>query len=115
MINTQETINQLGGRGFTSALAYTGTSSVIELPSRNAICFKVNGRRNYQTYIEVQLAPNDTYTVKVLSKKGSSKSGEPTLTLNTQNEVYCDELQDVFEQMYDNHMNKVSNGFIPLS
>lgn len=109
-IDAQETIQQLGGKGLTGALVYTGTSKIYRLPTKAAMWFKVNGRRGYQTYIEVKLMPSDTYTLTLLSHRGKA----PNVTHDTREDVYCEELQSTFEAMYDEHMNTKNNGFIPV-
>jgi hypothetical protein len=106
-IDLQETINQLGGKGLSGALVYTGTSQIAH-QTTDTLAFKVNGRRGYKTYITIQLDFSDTYNVKLISVKGAKLTEHDSKT-----NVYCDEIKTVFEAMYDKHMNDHNNNFIP--
>lgn len=113
-LNANETIAQLGGRGLSGALVYTGTTKMYMVDAnkdgyKEAMWFKVNGKRGWQTFIEVKLEPSDTYTVTLMNKRGA----KPHKIRNTKEDVYCDELKTVFEEMYDKHMREFNNGFIP--
>jgi hypothetical protein len=106
-IDIQETIAQLGGKGLTGALVYTGVSS-IAIKNKDTLVFFVNGRRGHRTCISIQLDPSDTYNIELFSMRGTT-----TETHESRKNVYCDELKDLFESMYDNHMKVHNNGFIP--
>lgn len=113
-INAEETIVQLGGRGLSGALVYTGTSKMFLVDTdkdgyKDAMWFKVNGKRGWQTWIEVKLEPSDTYTVTLMNKRGP----KPHKVRTTKDNVYCDNLKLTFEEMYDKHMREFNNGFIP--
>jgi len=114
MIDLQETINQLGGKGFNGALVYTGVSEIAIVDKSNeqndgCIGFKVNGKKGYKWIITIALDWNDTYTVTLIQLRGKDKQ-----YLDVKNNVYCDELQDVFETMYDNAIKKHCGGFIHI-
>ena len=114
-MNAQTTIQQLGGQGLSGALVYTGTKQMISFAPTDKhdgeMWCQVNGRRGFHTYIVVRLEYNDTYTLELVSKRGKQK----TAVYSLQNDVYCDELQHYFEQMYDIHMQQHNKGFIPVS
>ena len=109
-MNPQETIMQLGGQGLSGALVYTGTRKVMFHKDKNELFFKVNGRRGYNTFIVVTLDPVDTYSLEIRSWRGMQKPA----VYDRQHDIYCDELQQAFERMYDHHMNEHNDNFIPV-
>lgn len=116
MIDLEETIQQLGGRGLSGALVYTGVRAIGQLrdevagKSDGTIGFQVNGRRGYKWFITVTLEFNDTYTVKLLARRGRV----PFTEFDKRTDVYCDELKEVFESMYDRGIQQHAEGFIPI-
>ncbi len=102
-----ETILQLGGRGLHGALVYTGTRSLAY--NDNALHLYVNGKRGETWMISIILDVSDTYTVRLVAENKAAKQ-----LLDSKDDVYCDELQAVVEQMYDNAIKKYNGGFIPL-
>ena len=106
-LDRQETIAQLGGTGFSSALAYTGTSkfSIHE----NTAIMQVNGKPGYKSFITITLEAGDYYTVRYVTVRGITRT-----ELYKDTEVYCEELQRVVEAQYDHIMTTTNHGFIPL-
>jgi len=131
------------GKGLNGALAYVGASQltysckdesggaeskVLEngaIDAPVALIFKVNGKRGAGWKMIVSLEPSDTYTVRLWQasrigpKRATSliEAGKPIPVgevLDTVTDVYCDQLQDIVEQMYDKAIKEKNDGFIPL-
>jgi hypothetical protein len=102
----QETIAQLGGTGLRGALVYIGTRQIIK--GKDYIGLLVNGKPGYKWMIKITLDFSDTYIVELLATRG-----DKTEQLARQENVYCDELQGVVEQMYDNGIKQHNEGVIP--
>ena len=139
-----EQMRQQLGSGLRSALAYTGAhqltysckyefgggfskvldNGLVEAPV--ALTFKVNGKRGAGWRIIINIETNDTYSVRLWEavRMGAKKAAK----LMTENkpialgkvlaeakDVYCDNLKQVVEQMYDNAIKQHCGGFVPLS
>jgi len=131
------------GSGLRSALAYTGAhqltysckyefgggfskvldNGLVEAPV--ALTFKVNGKSGAGWRIIINIEPSDTYSVRLW--EAARLGAKTTAKLMAQNkpivlgevlaevkDVYCDNLKQVVEQMYDNAIKKHCRGFAPL-
>lgn len=105
-IDLHETIAQLGGNGLTGALVYIGVRQIIK--GKEYIGLQVNGKRGYRWIIKITLDFSDTYIVELLAFRGKNVK-----QLAHQENVYCDELKMVVEQMYDSAIKGHNNGVIP--
>ena len=109
-MNIKETMQQLG-LGLNGALAYTGARPLYKEESTKEhdgrIAFNVNGKRGYKWVQEVKLEWNDTYTITLTSVRGTKIK-----ELNKRKNVYCDELQEYFENMYDLAIREHNSGMI---
>jgi hypothetical protein len=138
-----EAIKQQLGGGLNSALAYTGAhqltyfckyefgggnskvldNGLVEAPV--ALTFRVNGKHGAGWRIIINIEPSDTYSVRLWQ---AAKLGAKTVSkLMAQNkpimlgevlaevkDVYCDNLRQVVERMYDDAIKKHCGGFAPL-
>ena len=103
-----------------------GNSKVLEnglVDAPVALTFNVNGKKGAGWKIIISIEPSDTYTVrlwkpvpmrakKALEVGWDGKVGE---ILDESTDVYCDQLQESVERMYDRAIQKHSGGFIPIS
>ncbi|HVB24078.1 MAG TPA: hypothetical protein VNG51_19225 [Ktedonobacteraceae bacterium] len=105
-IDLHETINQLGGGGLRGALVYIGTKHIIK--GKDYVGLIVNGKLGYRWMIKITLDFSDTYIVELLATRG-----DKTEQLARQENVYCDELQGVVEQMYDGAIKEHNKSVIP--
>ena len=105
-IIASQTIAQLGGKGLTGALVYMGTKKIIV--GKDYIGLHVNGKRGEHWAVKITLDWSDTYTVELLAYKGKKMQ-----VLASRSDVYCDELQKVVEDMYDNGIKEHNQGIIP--
>ncbi len=115
-------ITQLGGRGLRGALVYTGTHKMGFTQKTNfqshfgdgfvfqgvGLTLHVNGKPKEDWQISVSYEPNDTYTVRLTA--GSSKRK----LLDEAEEIYCDNLKETVEFMYDAAIRKFNGGFINI-
>ena len=65
----------------------------------------------------VTLEGSDTYTVrlmKVFSVKKFAKTGKIAQVLDEATDVYCDQLQDVIEGIYDKAIRDLCDGWIRI-
>lgn len=106
-IDLHETIAQLGGTGLYGALVYIGTRQIVK--GKDYVGLMVNGKLGYRWMIKITLHPSDTYIVELFAFRGKNAK-----KLAQQENVYCDELKTVVEQMYDNTIKEHNNGLIPL-
>jgi hypothetical protein len=127
-----EMMRQLG-RGLSGALVYVGAGKVVyqdrepwrssqELPNGLVrfdvgIAFPVNGKRGQGWKIVISLEPCDTYTVYLCRRANRKEqaAGKLGVVMKSQDDVYCDVLQQVVEATYDNAIREKNGGFIPLS
>lgn len=138
-----EAMRQQLGTGLRGAMAYVGasqptysckyptggaTSKVTEnglVDAPVSLCFKVNGKRGAGWRMIVSLEATDTYTVRLWKKnpmgaKTAMKlmaEGKPLKVgevISERSDVYCDNLQQVVEGMYDDAIKEKNGGFIPL-
>jgi hypothetical protein len=103
-----------------------GESKVLEnglVDAPVALTFNVNGKKGAGWKIIISIEPSDTYTVrlwkpvrvsakKVAEGRWDGKNGE---ILDESTDIYCDQLQESVERMYDRAIQKHSGGFIPLN
>lgn len=89
----QTILDQLGGPRF---LAMTGAKGLTGRPDSLTFTIPGNMTRKRANMFRVRLDPSDTYTVELL--KYSPKNLTLSL-LETQSDVYCDELQERFTAM----------------
>lgn len=106
-IDPEETIAHLGGRGFSGALACTGTRKVSH--SDTELRLYVNGKPGHLYIISLTVNGTDRYDIELWDVRGARKQ-----SLGKQADVYFDELQQAVEELYDNVMNETNDGFIPL-
>jgi hypothetical protein len=116
----KDIISQTGGNGLYGAFAYIGAraftyeyttfGSKFEngyLKMGVGLMFKVNGgNRGWRMAITVE--PDDTYTVRLIAVRGKAK------LLDEKTNVYCDNLKNIVEDMYDNAIKNHCNGFITI-
>jgi hypothetical protein len=92
-------LKQLGGNKF---LAMTGAKNLINIG--NGLSFKLPGAgftKNGINYVKIILSPNDTYNIEFGKIRGTTYK-----IINTINEVYFDQLQEIFtsETGLDTHL-----------
>ena len=99
----KEILRQLGGKQF----AYiTGAKNFNSKPGANWLDFRIGRNGSKANYVKITLTPMDTYTMEFkrvtmprLNKK-TWKFSEYRETLVAKREnVYCDELQNVFTEV----------------
>lgn len=106
--------------GATSTVLPNGT---VDAPV--SLVFRVNGKRNAGWRFIVSIEPSDTYTVrlwkpiKIGLKKTCQLMAENKMVpvgevIDSATDVYCDQLQDCIERMYDKAIKEHNQGFIPL-
>jgi hypothetical protein len=78
-------IEQLGGSQF---VMLTGSKNFGAI--ENGVSFRVGKNAKRVSFVSITLDANDTYTMNFLNSKG--------VTVAQAGEVYCDKLQDIFEQ-----------------
>lgn len=131
----QTIIDQCGGRGLNGAFVYVGASEFCYrcaqpdgeyrsgFPSKTeagqpgvsfdvGLRFRVNGRRGQAWTTIIAYEPDDTYTVWLVRLVGRARRFE---VLACHRDVYCDELKGVVERTYDDAIQRLNRGFIPLS
>lgn len=79
-------LQQLGGRMFTMM---TGSKNFIG--GSNSLTFKVGSNGSKVTHVRITLTPADVYTVEFMNVRGMKVT-----TLSTHEDVYCDQLQELF-------------------
>jgi hypothetical protein len=85
-------LSQLGGNRF---LAMTGARDLMG--SENSLTMRLpRGAKSGITHIRVTLDPSDTYTVKAMK---FNKRALQMTDIATQDDVYADNLRDIFEAM----------------
>ena len=134
----QAIIAQAGGLGMRGALIYVGardinykcaepdgeyrSSWMSRLGSLRGfgcvdfevgVRFRVNGKRGRNWIMVIAYEPDDTYTVWLV--EGHSARQPSTMVLACRRDVYCDTLQSVIEETYDEAIRVHNQGFIPLS
>ena len=81
-------LQQLGGNRF---IVFTGSSNFVAL--KNGLICKLARNSSHANYMKVELTPMDVYKVSFLY---SSVRG--IKVKKVYDDVYCDDLQNVFEQ-----------------
>lgn len=133
-----EIIAQVGGAGIHGAPCYTGGCKGLCYKERDdgrkpdasrfdeetgslhwevGLSWLVNVKRNQTWKMVVAYEPCDTYTVYLLKIHGpmtAAKTGKLAVLVDSADDVYCDNLQRVAEGMYDDLIERVNGGFIPL-
>jgi len=129
-----DTIASQIGRGLNGGLAYVGAHGLAGKEIAGGECdshvddrgfvifdtglmFKVNGKRGSTWKMIVTLEGSDTYTVrlmKVFSVKKFAKTGKIAQVLDEATDVYCDQLQDVIEGIYDKAIRDLCDGWIRI-
>jgi hypothetical protein len=129
-------IEQCGGMGLRGAFVYVGAQEFnYKCPNVRGECrgsrsevtkeglvdygvgltFKVNGKRGANWRMMIAYEPDDTYSV-YLWRRAYPKDEEKGLrgnVIDVLNDVYCDTLKGVVEQMYDRAIKEHNDGFIP--
>ena len=115
----QSIIAQCGGRGMRGAFVYVGAHEFVYNVTKEmkdskfedgfltfgcGLIFKVNGG-NRGWKMAITLENSDTYTVYLYSTRNNIQK-----IIDSTNDVYCDNLQEVVESMYDEAGKKA--GFI---
>lgn len=107
-IDYQQLLHSLGvvrGNPFMGALAYTGCKQVAK--NGEAYRFAVNGRRGFKWHIYVVLNGSDLYDIVLVQSRGTDAE-----ILAQSEDIYFDELQGMFEALYDAMIKKHNGGFI---
>ena len=115
----QSIISQCGGMGLHGAFVYVGAHNFVYNVTKEmkdskfedgfltfgcGLIFKVNGG-NRGWKMAITLENSDTYTVYLYSTRNNIQK-----IIDSTNDVYCDNLQEVVESMYDEAGKKA--GFI---
>ena len=133
----QAILAQAGGLGLRGAFVYVGaqdftyrcaepvgeyrSSRPSRLASEGGLGFieyevglqcRVNGKRGHRWTLIVAYEPTDVYTVWLVEGHRGRQPG--SMVLACQRDVYCDTLQDVIEEAYDEAIRDHNQGFIPL-
>ena len=82
-------LEQLGGRRF---IAMTGAKNLTS--DKNSLMFKIPKAKSGITHVKITLDPSDTYTVRFI-KQARAPSFAVT-TVKEYNDIYADQLQDLF-------------------
>jgi hypothetical protein len=131
-------VAQAGGMGMRGAFVYVGArdttfrcaqvegeyrsgrmSSLVVRRGHGCVDYevglqcRVNGKRGRDWRLIVAYEPNDTYTVWLV--EGHTGRRPESMVLACQRDVYCDTLQSVIEDTYDQAISDHNRGFIPLS
>lgn len=121
----QDIYNQLNGGKLNGAITYCGGREVRYGPFNSQYpqvepdehgrfdfsnCLRFRPNTSRRTLIIIAIQPLDTYTVWLWREK-ADRTGE---ILERQDEVYCDDLQQVVERMYDAYIKTHQKGFIDL-
>lgn len=133
----QSIVDQAGGTGLSGAFCYIGASQyTYTCPRKEGECrggfkshiaeqgdgtyhvkfgvglrFQVNGKRGAGWYMVIAYEPNDTYTVWLVENRNNRNPAG--MVLDQLQDVYCMELKQVVEQVYDQAVNQHCNGVIP--
>jgi hypothetical protein len=130
-------IEQCGGMGLRGAFVYIGASQFsykcpdVETECRGhrssvtkeglvdygvGLTFRVNGKRGAGWRMMIAYEPDDTYSVYLWrrAKPTEEKAGRRGVVIGSYDDVYCDMLKEVVEQMYDRAIKEHNDGFIPL-
>jgi hypothetical protein len=129
-------IEQCGGMGLRGAFVYVGAQEFsYKCPNVRGECrgspsnitehglvdygvgltFRVNGKRGANWRMMIAYEPDDTYSV-YLWRRAYPKEEEKGLrgvVLESADDVYCDTIKSVVEQMYDRAIKEHNDGFIP--
>lgn len=132
----QEMLAQLGGLGLQGAVVYTGGTQLVYkdeydevLPDgsfvddrglhyHTGLMWKVNGKPRQTWKLAVTLEPSDTYTVRMLQVHPVHEiieRGQAATVLMEYEDVYCDQVQQIAEHVYDQCIRRFNDGWIPLS
>ena len=91
-------LQQLGGRRF---VAMTGSKNFFT--NGNDLCMSLSKNSSKANRLQITLDPDDTYTMRFfrytaprLNKKTFEYSDEKITEINRFENVYCDQLQDLF-------------------
>lgn len=76
-------------------------------------CFRFRPNTRARTLIIIGVQPLDTYTVWFWRKKEGDEIGGDII--DRRDDVYCDELADVVERMYDRYIREYQKGEIDLT
>lgn len=106
-IDMDETLQHLGGRGLSGALAYTGTRRVTHTDTE--VCLHVNGKPGWRYVVSITVSGADLYDVTLWGLRGVTKQALGSLA-----DLYFDQLQHAVERLYDDVMERTNNGEIPL-
>lgn len=128
-------IQQMGGRGITGAFVYVGAGRIVhKCPRQEGECrsgyrsrvtpeglidydvgiqFTVNGKPGELWKMVVAYEPDDSYSVWLWTNK-SSVPGKMGEVIEHREDIYCDNLKQCVEAMYDRAIQARNQGFIPL-
>lgn len=130
----QDMFIQMGGGKMSGAMIYCGVSkwsytNIEREKQRNSfvtpsgavdtsvgIIMQVNGKRGAGWRIIVSYELSDTYTVRLWRKATPTEEKKDIfgVVLYTEEDVYCDMLQNIIEQMYDQAIREHNKGFVPI-
>lgn len=118
--------DQLGGGGINGALAYIGGREFrygphdIKMPQvepdENGLfdftnCVRFRPNTTQMTLFIIAIQPGDTYTVWFWRRRDQGPVGE---ILKRYDDVYCDNLQQVVEETYDEYIKEHQKGWIDI-
>lgn len=83
-------LNQLGGRRF---IAMTGSKNFIASEKNNSLSMKLTRNQSGANYLRISLTPLDVYKMEFISIRGNSMKTKVEF-----NDVYCDQLQELFTE-----------------
>lgn len=90
-------LQQLGGGRF---VGMTGAKALTACDNGLRLKLPGNMTRERINWMEVRLEPSDTYTVTFASeRRPRGKAWAERKVLHTFQDVYCDQLRDLFEQV----------------
>ena len=81
-------LQQLGGGRFCVMVGVKFITAI-----KNGVSFKIMRNASKATHIRITLQPDDTYTVEFIKCRGTTIS-----TVKEVENVYCDQLVELFEQ-----------------
>lgn len=95
------------GQGLRGGYVYVGGHNPTYGTEPNPfVRFDVNGKRGENWKMVIEVDPSDTYNVSLVNKAGKK--------LATAEDVYCDNLQGVCEDMYDRAIDAFNGGYINI-
>ena len=86
----QTILNQLGGNRF---IAMTGSKNFVSSEEKSYLGMRLTRNQSGANYLRITLTPMDVYKMEFISLRGNSMKTKIEF-----NNVYCDQLQELFTE-----------------